>query len=79
MVSWEQDGEQEVGYWLGQEYWGKGIASRALALFLDQVTTRPLYAHVAKHNTGSYRVLEKCGFKIFREDPQNEEFILKLG
>lgn len=77
MVSWEQDGQREVGYWLGQEYWGKGIASRALALFLDHVTTRPLYAHVAKHNTGSCRVLEKCGFELSGENM--EEFILKLG
>src|SRR5215510_77791 len=31
MFSWEQDGEREVGYWLGKEYWGKGIATEALA------------------------------------------------
>jgi RimJ/RimL family protein N-acetyltransferase len=78
MVSWEQDGEQEVGYWLGQEYWGKGIASRALLLFLDVVRTRPLYAHVARHNVASLRVLEKCGFALFGDDPKEEEYILKL-
>jgi len=86
IVSWEQAGEREVGYWLGQEYWGRGTASRALAAFLDQVKTRPLYAHVAKHNLASRRVLEKCGFSVFAEDRrvpdgsggQVEEFILKL-
>ncbi len=62
VVSFEQFGEREVGYWLGKEFWGQGIASRALAEFLDYEKTRPLYAHVAKHNIASRRVLEKCGF-----------------
>jgi len=77
IVGWEDSGEWEVGYWIGKEYWGKGIATRALALFLDLVKTRPLYAHVVKHNIGSRRVLEKCGFKVIGEEP--EEFILKLS
>jgi RimJ/RimL family protein N-acetyltransferase len=76
IVSWENSGEWEVGYWIGKEYWGKGIATKALALFLDLVKTRPLYAHVVKHNIGSRRVLEKCAFKVIGEEP--EEFILKL-
>jgi RimJ/RimL family protein N-acetyltransferase len=76
IVSWEHDGEREVGYWLGREFWGKGIATRALSLFLQQVTTRPLYAYVAKHNLASIRVLEKCGFTITREEV--EEAILTL-
>ena len=79
MVCWEQSGEREVGYWLGREYWGKGIASQALVLFLEVVTPRPLFAHVARHNIASFRVLEKCGFVLSREDPQEDEFILKLG
>jgi len=57
MVCFEQLGELEVGYWLGREYWGKGIATHALKEFLKQIKTRPLYAHVAKHNIGSRRVL----------------------
>ncbi len=76
VVSWQQDDEREVGYWLGKEYWGKGIATRALAEFLNHVTTRPLYAHVVKHNLASIRVLEKCGFTQWGEE--GEEFILKL-
>ncbi len=31
IVSWKQDGQREVGYWLGREYWGKGIATWALS------------------------------------------------
>ena len=68
--SWTQDGVRLVGYWIGKEYWGKGVATRALAAFLHLVTERPLYAQVARHNFGSIRVLEKCGFE--RED--REEF-----
>jgi len=68
IVCFEQLGEREVGYWLGKEYWGKGIATQALAEFLKLIDTRPLYAHVAKHNVGSRRVLEKCGFVVAREE-----------
>ncbi len=68
VLSFEQSGRRMVGYWLGREYWGKGIATRALSQFLAQIETRPLYAHVAKHNRASLRVLEKCGFKLFGEE-----------
>jgi RimJ/RimL family protein N-acetyltransferase len=68
IVCFEQLGEREVGYWLGKEYWGKGIATTALIQFLEYIETRPLYAHVAKHNIASRRVLEKCGFKVAAED-----------
>jgi len=66
--SWPQDGVRLVGYWFGKEHWGKGVATRALAAFLHVVTERPLYAHVARHNIGSIRVLEKCGFSLEREE-----------
>ena len=84
IVSWEQFGEREVGYWIGRDYWGKGVATKALAAFLEQVTARPLYAHVAKHNVGSRRVLEKCGFTICGESAgaggeEVEEIVLKLS
>jgi RimJ/RimL family protein N-acetyltransferase len=62
--SWPQAEIRCVGYWIGKEYWGKGVATRALAAFLLLVTDRPLYAHVVKHNVGSIRVLEKCGFSV---------------
>ncbi len=76
IVCWGQDNQHQVGYWLGKPYWGKGIATRALAQFLNQVKTRPLYAHVARHNVASQRVLEKCGFTFYGDD--DEELILKL-
>ena len=43
--------------------WGKGIATQALALLLELVSVRPLYARAASDNAGSLRVLQKCGFK----------------
>jgi RimJ/RimL family protein N-acetyltransferase len=61
-------GQREVGYWLGREHRGKGIATRALAAFLDRVATRPLYARVTRQNRASLRVLEKCGFSIVAEE-----------
>ena len=77
IVCFEQLGEREVGYWLGKEFWGKGIATRALKEFLKIIKTRPLYAHVAKHNIGSRRVLEKCGFTIAGEDRFFSDFFGK--
>ena len=68
VLSYETDGKPEVSYWLGREYWGKGLATRALAEFLAKVNNkRPIYAQVAKDNPGSRRVLEKCGFVIIGE------------
>ncbi len=61
-------GEPEVTYWLGQAFWGKGVATAALTQFLNQLTTRPLLARVAQDNVGSLRVLQKCGFVITGED-----------
>jgi RimJ/RimL family protein N-acetyltransferase len=86
ILSFLQSDEREVGYWLGKDFWGKGITTRALSKFLEIVKARPLYAHVAKHNPASRRVLEKCGFQVFREEKgfpdasgqEVDEFILKL-
>jgi RimJ/RimL family protein N-acetyltransferase len=75
--SWEWDGQRLVGYWIGKEYWGKGIASKALSLFLDVVRSRPLYAHVARHNAASIRVLEKCGFELCGDG--DLDLVFKLG
>lgn len=54
--------ERLLGYWIGREFWGRGIASAAVAQFLQSEVIRPLSARVAKHNPGSIRVLEKAGF-----------------
>jgi RimJ/RimL family protein N-acetyltransferase len=62
---WPREGEQHLGYWLGQHFWGRGVASRAVEAFLGSVhTARPLVARVLPTNTGSLRVLDKCGFVV---------------
>ena len=66
--SYEEDGKPEVTYWLGQEFWGNGICTVALGMFLkDHQSKRPIYARVAKDNLRSRRVLEKCGFQAIDE------------
>ena len=62
VVGFTWEGKREVGYWVGREYWGQGVATKALSDFLCVECTRPLHAGVAKHNAASLRVLEKCGF-----------------
>jgi len=62
IIAWEEDGQLEITYWIGREYWGRGVASRALADFLGMETTRPVRARVAIDNVASLRVLQKCGF-----------------
>ena len=79
IVSWEQDGIREVGYWIDKALWATGVATRALALYLDLVPIRPLHAHVAAHNVGSIRVLEKCGFTVSdRQTTDTEALDLEL-
>jgi len=57
-------GEREVTYWIDRALWGRGIATAALTALLGIETVRPLYAHAVADNTGSIRVLQKCGFVI---------------
>jgi RimJ/RimL family protein N-acetyltransferase len=74
ITSWPRDGKRYVGYWLGREFWGQGLATKALAELVQELE-RPLYAEVAATNIGSIRVLEKCGFEVVgSETEQNETF-----
>ncbi len=63
VVSWSQEGKRLVGYWIGRDHWGRGVATAALSAYLKEETHRPLHAYVAAHNLGSIKVLEKCGFR----------------
>ena len=62
IVSWLDAGGREVGYWIGREHWGKGYATAALRLMLEEIEDRPITAHIVPDNIGSQRVVEKCGF-----------------
>lgn len=77
---------REVTYWLGREFWGRGLATQALHRMLELVVDRPISARVATDNIGSIRVLQKCGFKIVGKDKgfahgrgeDTEEYLLRL-
>ncbi len=76
----------EVTYWLGREFWGRGLATEALKRMLQIVVERPIFARAAADNMGSIRVLQKCGFKIIGKNKdfangrgeETEEYILRL-
>ena len=78
--------QPQVGYWLGRTFWGKGIATQALQLFLKLIPERPLYGRTAFDNLGSQRVLQKCGFKLVARDRgyanarkvEIEEYVFRL-
>ena len=86
IAKFEIEGQPEITYWINRAYWGKGIATEALRLFLPMEPARPLQARVAFDNTGSQKVLEKCGFvKVGRDSgfanarqQETEEFIYEL-
>lgn len=71
------DGLDSVGYWIARDYWSRGIATRALALFLREVRKRPLHARAARHNVASIRVLQRCGFVLtgYQHSPATERFL----
>lgn len=58
----------EIGYWLAQPYWGKGVMTQAVKVFskwaLKRYGFRRLTAHIFKENTGSEKVLLKAGFAL---------------
>ena len=71
-IAWyPQEGNPEVTYWLGREFWGRGLATEALKRMLQLVVDRPMLARAATDNIGSLRVLQKCGFEIIGK---NEDF-----
>ena len=63
-----QFGDPAVAYWLDRVVWGRGVATQALRLLLQEIPTRPLYGRAAKDNFASIRVMEKCGFVIIGQD-----------
>jgi RimJ/RimL family protein N-acetyltransferase len=58
----------EIGYWLAEPFWGKGIITEALNLYSDYVFEKfnlvRLFAGVFDHNSASAKVLEKAGYKL---------------
>lgn len=60
----------EIGYWLGEPFWNRGIASRAVKAMTDYIFDSPqfdicrIYAGIFEYNTASARVLEKAGYQL---------------
>jgi RimJ/RimL family protein N-acetyltransferase len=81
IVSWLDHGSRQVGYWIGREHWGKGFATTALRLLLEEIKDRPVTAHIVPANIGSQRVVEKCGFVRVGEEVADDgvhEIIFRL-
>jgi RimJ/RimL family protein N-acetyltransferase len=87
IASFVREGDTELTYWVDRSVWGQGVASQALALFLDIVSVRPVYARAASDNIGSLRVLQRAGFAIIgteisyanAQGTEIEETVLRLG
>lgn len=58
----------EIGYWIAEDHWGKGIGTEAVSKMTDYVfsttETIRLSAPVYSPNKASMRVLEKCGYAL---------------
>lgn len=70
----------EIGYWLGEPYWGKGIMTEACKLVTDYglqtLDFIRIHTGVFENNLGSMRILEKCGYK---KDGVFKKSIIKDG
>lgn len=76
----EESGGAEMGYWLGHEYWGRGLATtgaKAITSYAFAATDlRRLQAVVFSWNLASVRVLEKAGYRL---EGRHREAIVKRG
>lgn len=70
----------ELGYWLGEPFWGKGIASQAVGIFTEYAFANfdlvRIYAFVFEWNRASARVLEKAGYRL---EGRLEKSVIKDG
>lgn len=86
IAKFEIEGEAEITYWIDKNFWGQGIATKALKAFLAIEPARPIFGRAAFDNFGSQKVLEKCGFEKIGTDQGFanarqtviDEFIYKL-
>lgn len=68
---WWGEGAVELGYWIAEEYWGKGYAFEAswalIKRAFDELDVNEIYASYRIENAQSKRVLEKLGFEYYTE------------
>lgn len=72
IACFEMQGRQEIGYWIGREFWGMGVTTGALGLFLAEIDRRPLFAQVSDGNAASIRVLTRHGFTFIDSTDEAE-------
>jgi RimJ/RimL family protein N-acetyltransferase len=86
-LSFLMEGERQIGYWIVQQLWGRGIATAAVDRMLELIPERPLWASTVDDNLGSQRVLQKAGF-VFqhverthaaRRGTEVDERVFRLG
>lgn len=58
----------EIGYWIGESFWGKGIATEAIRMMVEygfeNMDINRIWGSVFEYNLGSMRALEKNGFQL---------------
>ncbi|MEU4508051.1 GNAT family protein [Nonomuraea wenchangensis] len=83
LVAWWEEDRRFIGYWMGREFWGRGIGTRALGLFLAEEPARPLHADPHAGNTASVRLLERHGFRregtVRHGDDEHVMLVLRSG
>ena len=80
----------EIGYWLGESYWNKGIITKVIPQMTDygfkNMDIVRIFARIFGNNIASQKVVEKCGFKLegkyektlFKNDQFLDEFIYAI-
>ncbi len=76
----------EIGYWLGEDYWSKGIITKAISQMIDygfkHMDIVRIFARIYGTNIPSQKVVEKCGFKLEAKFEKtifkNNEFVDEL-
>ena len=76
----------EIGYWIGEPYWGKGIAGKAIPQIIEygfqNMDIVRIFARIFGTNIASQKVVEKCGFilegKYEKTLYKNDEFLDEL-
>ncbi len=78
---WWGENSAELGYWIAEEYWGRGYAAEASQKLIEHgfnnYDIKTIYATYRIENKQSKRVLEKLGFKYYTE-MQNENYLGKI-
>jgi RimJ/RimL family protein N-acetyltransferase len=67
IASFLMEGDREITYWVDRRFWGCGVATKALAGFVEG-EWRPFFGRAAADNVGSRRVMERCGFRLIGTD-----------